>query len=69
MAEAAAIFDRVLQNTATEAQRNVVVANAAFAIRTLDPALPIDTCIGKAHESLASGAAFRTLQKFISLNS
>ena len=33
--EAAAIFDRVLQGTATPAQSNCVIANAAFAIRVM----------------------------------
>src|SRR5215470_4281395 len=43
--EAAKIFDNVLNNTATEAQKNVVLINAAIAIQTIDPQLDMQTCI------------------------
>ncbi len=66
--EAAAIFDRVLENRATEAQKNAVVANAAYAIRTLDPSLSIGDCIAAARESIESGKAARVLKKFIEIN-
>ncbi len=67
--EAAAIFDRVMKGTATPAQTNAVVANAAFAIQVICPEKPIATCIALAQESLDSGAAIRTLKRFIELNS
>lgn len=68
IAEASSIFDRVLQGTASEAQINAVIANAAYAIHTLDGALPIGKCIEKTRESVVSGAANEKLQKFIQLN-
>ncbi len=66
---AAAIFDAVLQNTATRAQKDVVIANAAFAIQTICPEKKIETCIAEAREALESGKALDTLKQFITLNS
>jgi anthranilate phosphoribosyltransferase len=67
--KAAAIFDSVLNNAATEAQKNVVVANAAFAIRTIDPQLDIASCIAQARASIESGKALASLKKFVEINS
>ena len=61
--EAAAIFDRVLQGTATPAQSNCVIANAAFAIRVMRPEKSIDTCIAEARESLAAGKSPAYIRK------
>ena len=69
VAEAAAIFDRVLDNTASEAQKNAVIANAAYAIRTFDTKRPIETCVALARETVESGRARATFRKFIELNS
>ena len=66
--EAARIFDRILDGTATAAQRDVVVVNAAFAIRVIRPELPLETCISMARESLESGRALATFKKFLELN-
>ncbi len=66
--DAAVIFDNVMNNTATQAQKNCVVANAAFAIRTIEPGLSLEDCISKATESIDSGKAKETLKKFIELN-
>lgn len=66
--EAAAIFDRVLQGTATPAQSDCVIANAAFAIQVMHPEKPIDACIAEARESLAAGKALRVFKKFVELN-
>ncbi|MDR3366335.1 MAG: anthranilate phosphoribosyltransferase [Prevotellaceae bacterium] len=68
-AKAAAIFDRVLGNAATEAQKNVVVANAAFAIRTINPQLGVAECIAQAQNALESGKALAAFKKFVALNS
>jgi anthranilate phosphoribosyltransferase len=65
---AAAIFDNVLQNEATPAQANCVIVNAAFAIRVINPGKKIDDCIAEARESLESGRALRTFNRFIELN-
>ncbi len=67
--EAAAIFDNVLKGSATVAQTNVVVANAAFALQTLDRSLTIEDSIARAKESIESGRAFEAFEKFIALNS
>jgi anthranilate phosphoribosyltransferase len=66
--EAAAIFDRVLRNEATEAQTNVVLANAAVAIRTIEPERDLATCIDIARESLCSGKALQALKTFLTVN-
>lgn len=67
--EASCIFDNVLQNKATKAQTECVLINASFAIQALEPKLSIEDCIGIAKESLYSGKAFKTLKKFIEINS
>ena len=67
--EAARIFDAVLKNKATEAQRNCVVINSAFAIQVICPEKSIETCIAEAKESLDSGRALATFKQYVSLNS
>lgn len=66
--DAAKIFDNVMANTATEAQKDVVIVNAAFAINVICPEKTIEECIALARESLESGKARETLNKFIKLN-
>jgi anthranilate phosphoribosyltransferase len=67
--EAAKIFDNVLENTATDAQKNVVLINAAFAIKSINADKSTTDCLAEARESLESGKALATLKKFVSLNS
>lgn len=67
--DAARIFDNVMDGVATQAQKDVVVVNAAFAIHVVCPDKPLDECIALARESLDSGKARATLKKFINLNS
>lgn len=67
--EAARIFDNVLHNRATKAQTECVLINASFAIQAIEPLKPIEECVAIARESLESGKALHTLQKFIALNS
>ena len=69
IAEAKAIFDNVLQGSATEAQKSVVIANAACGISVLDRNLSIDESIGLARQSLESGRALATFRRFLELNS
>ena len=66
--EAARIFDAVLENKATEAQRNCVVINSAFAIQVICPEKSIETCIAEAKESLDSGRALATFKQYLSMN-
>ena len=42
-AEAAAIFDNVLKGCATDEQRDAVLVNAAFGIKTICPEKDIET--------------------------
>ncbi|MDE6061325.1 MAG: anthranilate phosphoribosyltransferase [Duncaniella sp.] len=69
IADAARIFDDVLAGEATPAQENCVVANAAFAIRTLEPEVSLETALGEARESIRSGRAARAFKKFVEINS
>ncbi len=68
LADAAAIFDNVLNNRATDAQKNCVIANSAFAIRTLDPEVSLEEAIKQATHSIESGKALDCFNKFISVN-
>lgn len=68
--EAAEIFDNVLANKALPAQKEIVMANAAFGIQVLEKGQkPIEECIEIAKESLDSGRALATFKKFAELNS
>lgn len=68
--EAAKIFDTVLDGTCLPAQRNIVLANAAFAIQVLEKGKKdISECLDIARESLDSGNALRTFKKFVEINS
>ena len=68
--EAARIFDSVLENRALPAQKNIVLANAAFGIQVLERGQKsIEECIEIARESIDSGAALSTFKKFVELNS
>ncbi len=66
--EAARIFDNVLNGNATRAQTECVIANAAFAIRAIEPELSLENCLGQARESIDSGNAKNTLKRFIAVN-
>ena len=67
--DAKEVFDAVLENRATESQMNVVIINAAFAIKVMEPEKEIDECIAIATDSLKSGKALGVLKKYIALNS
>jgi anthranilate phosphoribosyltransferase len=68
-AGAARLFDDVLDNKAGEERASVVIANAAIAIRTINPAASLDDCIEEAREALVSGKARQTFNRFIAINS
>jgi len=64
VAESADIFMNVLKGDATKAQNNVVLANAALAIKTIGPEKSFADCFYEAEESLVSKKAltsFKTL--------
>jgi len=67
--EAVAIFNDVLNGTATSAQTNVVVANAAFAIQMMEENKTIEECMDIARESIVAKKALKSLNKFITINS
>ena len=67
--QAKQIFDNVLENKATQAQKDVVVANAACGISLMNPNLSITDTVAMARESIESGKALQCLKKFIEINS
>lgn len=62
--ESAIILINVLKNTATEAQKNVVLANAGFAL-SIAKDLSIEEGIAQAKESIESGKALNSIKKLI----
>ncbi len=67
VASSAKIFVDILNNKSTEAQQNVVLANAGFAIHTFEPNKSIEECIAIARESLKSGKALQVLEKVVTI--
>ena len=67
--EAVSIFNNVLSGTATNAQTNVAMLNAAFAIQLIEESKPIEECIDIARESIYSKNALKSLNRFIEINS
>ena len=60
--DAAKIFVDVLNNNSTEAQQNVVLANAAMAINTFEPNKSMADCVAIAKKSIISGKALNSLK-------
>lgn len=68
--DAMRVFDSVLEDKAEPSQKNVVIANAAFAIQVLEAGKKdIEECVAIARESLESGKALQVLKKFVEINS
>jgi anthranilate phosphoribosyltransferase len=67
--KASLIFDKVLGNTCTEAQKNVVLANSAIAIQVIRPEMSFADAVDQARESLESGKALNTFKQFVEFNS
>lgn len=65
--EAAHIFMNVLDNKATEAQRNAVIINAAIAIQTRNSQLTAEQCKVQAVESICTGNAKKAFSKFLEI--
>jgi len=66
--EAAKIFMNVLEDNGTEAQKNVVLANTAMALKCIDQNKSIQECVATAKESLESKKALTAFKKLISIN-
>lgn len=67
ISSAAEIFLKVLQGKGTEAQNNVVCANAGMAISTVEKLTPIEG-FQRAKESLVSGKAYNSFKKLQKLS-
>jgi anthranilate phosphoribosyltransferase len=65
--EASKIFIDILEGQGTHAQNQVVIANAAFALQTMDRRLSMEDAVGKAEESLRSGKGHSAFKKLIEL--
>ena len=67
--DAMKIFDAVLEGTSTEAQKNVVIANAACGISIMNRNMSMADSVAMARESLESGKALQVFKKFVEVNS
>lgn len=54
--------------TATDAQKNVVIANTALGIHCVYPEKSLADCVAEASESLKSGKALAVFKKLMVLN-
>lgn len=61
----ARIFIEILAGNGTEAQNNVVIANAALALKCVDGNRSLDDCLAEARESLEAGKAAGVLKRLI----
>lgn len=68
VADAAKIFQDVLEVNATEAQQNVVIANAALGIKCIYPQKSMAECVDRARESLKSKQALAIFKKLMDIN-
>jgi anthranilate phosphoribosyltransferase len=64
--DSADIFKAVLEGEGTTEQNNVVVCNAAVAIRTIKPEQSFSDCFYEAEESLQSKKALNSFKKMLS---
>jgi anthranilate phosphoribosyltransferase len=67
--EAADIFLSVLEGSGTNAQNNVVIANAQLAIKCYYPSKSLEECRVMAEDSLYGGKALRSLKMLIEMQS
>jgi len=65
IADAAEIFVNVLENKSTQAQKDVVLANAGLAINCFDNSKPLEACVAEAKEAIDSGKAFKILKSIV----
>ena len=65
--EALSIFSAILEGKGTDAQNNVVCANAAFALKCLHPEHSLEDCLAIARISIDNGSARRVFKKLIDL--
>jgi anthranilate phosphoribosyltransferase len=65
--EASKLFIGILEGKGTAAQNQAVIANAAFALQTMDRKLSIADAIGKAEDALHSGKGFEAFTQLIEM--
>jgi anthranilate phosphoribosyltransferase len=65
--EAAGIFEDILSGKGTEAQKNVVIANSAMALKCYYPEKSLDDCVLTARDSLEGKKAFQALKQLIKI--
>lgn len=63
--ESARIFESVLRNEATEAQKQVVIINSALALYTANPKSSLEDAVLRAKEALESGKALQHFKAFL----
>jgi anthranilate phosphoribosyltransferase len=66
--DAMKIFLAVLQNRATDAQRDVVIANAGLGLQACFPEKDLEDCLGMARESIESGSALTSFNTLMEMN-
>ncbi len=59
----------ILEGNGTEAQNQVVIANAGIALHVLHSKQSLQDCFERAKESLVSGAALRRFQQLRAVSS
>jgi anthranilate phosphoribosyltransferase len=67
VADAAKIFKSILEGNGTDAQNNVVLTNAAFALKIVDDSKSFETAFSEAKESLFGLKAKQTLEKLVGM--
>lgn len=67
--DAANIFRNIIENKATQAQKDAVTINAAIAINTITPHKSLEECIEEAKEVFENGKLKITFNNFLKLNS
>jgi len=63
--DAASVFKDILEGKGSQAQDDVVVANAAFALYCMDESKGLDHAMERARRSLESGSALDTFKKLV----
>jgi anthranilate phosphoribosyltransferase len=63
--DSARIFEAVLRNEATDAQKQVVIANAGLALYAANPDSPLQDAVERAKEALESGKALQHFKAFL----
>jgi anthranilate phosphoribosyltransferase len=66
--DAMKIFMAVLENRATDAQKEVVMANAGLALKNCFPDKQIPECMDLAKRSIETGSALKSFQTLMELN-